>query len=280
MQDTLAPLTIEGHFLLHQMFRVRWESWKALAPETRRAVAEEAAAALGEMEKRPGGASAAAAILGHKADLMLIHFRPTLDDLQQAELDVSRLGLSGQLEPAGSYVSVVELGLYEMTLKIHEELEGKGLKPNTPEFDTLLEQELSRQRERLRGRLDPVFPPRRYVCFYPMNKKRGEIKNWYAEPVRRRAAMMREHGLIGRRYGERVTQIISGSIGYDDWEWGVDLFADDPLVFKKLVYEMRFDEASSWFGEFGSFWVGLQFHASDLPRYLEGRTPGFGPRPS
>jgi len=277
MQDTLAPLTIEGQFLLHQMFRVRWEPWKALSPEARRAVAEEAAAALGEMEELPGGASAAATILGHKADLMLIHFRPTLDDLQQAELNVSRLGLSGHLEAAGSYVSVVELGLYEMTLKLYEELEGKGLKPNTPEFDTLLAEELSRQRERMRVRLEPVFPPRRYVCFYPMNKKRGEIKNWYAEPVRRRAAMMREHGLIGRRYGERVTQIISGSIGYDDWEWGVDLFADDPLVFKKLVYEMRFDEASSWFGEFGPFWVGLQFHASDLPRYLEGRTPGFRP---
>jgi chlorite dismutase len=92
--------------------------------------------------------------------------------------------------------------------------------------------------------------------------------------------MMREHGLIGRRYGEQVTQIISGSIGYDDWEWGVDLFADDPLVFKKLVYEMRFDEASSWYGEFGPFLVGVQFSASEIPRFLEGRVPGFRPNPA
>ncbi len=104
--------------------------------------------------------------------------------------------------------------------------------------------------------------------------------NWYAEGVRRRAEMMREHGLIGRRYGGQVIQVISGSIGYDDWEWGVDLFAEDPVVFKKLVYEMRFDEASSWYGEFGPFLVGLQFSASDLPALLEGRTPGISAAPA
>jgi len=206
---------------------------------------------------------------------MLIHFRPTLEDLHQAQLDFANLELRDYLEPAGSYLSVVELGLYEMTLKIHGELEGKGLQPNTPEFDKALQEEMAKQRERMKARLTGSIPPRRYVCFYPMNKKRGEIKNWYAEGVRRRAEMMREHGVIGRRYGEQVSQIISGSIGFDDWEWGVDLFADDPLVFKKLVYEMRFDEASSWYGEFGPFLTGLQFSAPELHRLLDGHTPGF-----
>ncbi len=92
-------------------------------------------------------------------------------------------------------------------------------------------------------------------------------------PFEKRAAMMREHGLIGRAYGSRVTQIISGSIGLDDWEWGVDLFADDPVVFKKLIYEMRFDEASADYAEFGPFFVGLQFSAGQLPAFLEGETP-------
>jgi chlorite dismutase len=137
---------------------------------------------------------------------------------------------------------------------------------------------MAKQRERMKSRLQPVIPARRHVCFYPMNKKRGEVKNWYAEPVKRRAELMRDHGLIGRKYGEQVTQIISGSIGYDDWEWGVDLFADHPLVFKKLVYEMRFDEASSWYGEFGPFYFGVQFSADELPAFLEGRTPDFHPR--
>jgi chlorite dismutase len=90
-----------------------------------------------------------------------------------------------------------------------------------------------------------------------MNKLRGESKNWYSEPITERQRMMREHGMIGRHYAGRVIQIISGSIGFDDWEWGVDLFADDPLVFKKLVYEMRFDEASAVYGLFGTFSSGF-----------------------
>ena len=103
-----------------------------------------------------------------------------------------------------------------------------------------------------------------------MNKRRGEALNWYSEPFERRASMMREHGMIGRHYAGKVTQVISGSIGYDDWEWGVDLFAPDPLVFKKLIYEMRFDEASAKFAEFGPFYTGLQFAPAHLRDYLAG----------
>jgi len=128
-------------------------------------------------------------------------------------------------------------------------------------------------RKRVLGRLFLDVPARRHVCFYPMNKRRGEQKNWYAVPVEDRARMMRDHGVIGRHYAGAVTQIISGSIGFDDWEWGVDLFADDPLVFKKLIYEMRFDEASAWYAEFGSFYVGLQFSPTELPALLEGQVP-------
>ena len=87
--------------------------------------------------------------------------------------------------------------------------------------------------------------------------------------------MMRDHGVIGRHYAGAVTQIISGSIGFDDWEWGVDLFADDPLVFKKLIYEMRFDEASAWYAEFGPFYIGLQFSPEELPKLLAGEVPAF-----
>ena len=110
-----------------------------------------------------------------------------------------------------------------------------------------------------------------------MNKRRGEQRNWYAEKVEDRARMMLEHGKIGRHYAGQVTQVISGSIGFDDWEWGVDLFADDPVVFKKLIYEMRFDEASAWYAEFGPFYVGLQFTPTELSMYLEGQVPAFHP---
>src|SRR5216110_2928630 len=125
----------------------------------------------------------------------------------------------------------------------------------------------------MRPRLFPEIPRLRYISFYPMDRRRGEDKNWYKLPIEERARQMNDHGMIGRRYAGEVKQIISGSIGFDDWEWGVDLFADDPLVFKKLIYEMRFDEASAVYAEFGPFYVGLQFSAPQLPRLLEGEVP-------
>src|SRR5438876_2385057 len=255
------------------MFRVRRETLKTLAAPRRKQIEEEATSLLDPLEARKEGPSAAVNLLGHKGDLMLIHFRRTFDELSQIELRVACLGLHEHLLPTSSYVSIVELGLYDMTGKIHAELKTRGLQRGTDEFDRAFDEEMARQRERVLSRLFTEIPRRRHVCFYPMNKRRGEIKNWYTVPFEKRAAMMREHGLIGRAYGTQVTQIISGSIGLDDWEWGVDLFADDPVVFKKLIYEMRFDEASADYAEFGPFYVGLQFSARELPAFLDGRTP-------
>jgi hydrogen peroxide-dependent heme synthase len=112
--------------------------------------------------------------------------------------------------------------------------------------------------------LFPEMPPHKFVCFYPMDRRRGEDKNWYRLPMAERQRQMQEHGEVGRRYAGTVKQIITGSIGFDDWEWGVDLFADDPLVFKRLIYEMRFDEVSAVYALFGSFYIGRRVPAADL----------------
>ena len=104
-----------------------------------------------------------------------------------------------------------------------------------------------------------------------MDRRRGEDKNWYKLPIEERARQMSDHGMIGRRYAGEVKQIISGSIGFDDWEWGVDLFADDPLVFKKLIYEMRFDEVSAVYALFGHFYVGVRVPAAQLEKLLRRR---------
>lgn len=120
-------------------------------------------------------------------------------------------------------------------------------------------------------RLWPEIPDSKYLCFYPMDRKRDEHKNWYMVPFAERQRMMHEHGLIGRRYGDQVRQIISGSIGYDDWEWGVDLFAEDPVVFKKLIYEMRFDEVSAEYALFGQFFISLRLPVEKLGGWLEGK---------
>jgi chlorite dismutase len=271
-----VPLTLEGASILHQMFRIRWQAWKGLAEERRREVLEEATHVLAGMEQAQ---SALFSLLGHKGDLMLVHFRNSFDELNQVELCVAQLKLSEFLEPTSSYLSVVELGLYESTVRLIAALEEKGIAPGSPEWEKETDQALDQQKKAMAPRLWPEIPPRRYCCFYPMDKKRGETKNWYEVPIRDRQRLMHEHGLIGRKYAGSVKQIISGSIGFDDWEWGVDLFADDPLVFKKLIYEMRFDEASAAYALFGSFYVGLQFKAADVGLLMSGTTPALAPVP-
>jgi chlorite dismutase len=273
MHDPRVPETLEGWSVLHQMFRVRWPEWRVQPEDERRRAATEAAGALAAMRRGDGGTTALVTLLGHKGDLMLVHLRRSFEELQAAQLAVHRLSLAAFLEPTTSFVSVVELGMYEMTAQIHRRLGERGLKTGSPEFEAAFDAEMEEQRKRVLGRLFVEVPGRRHVCFYPMNKRRGEQRNWYAEPVESRARMMLEHGRIGRHYAGAVTQVISGAIGFDDWEWGVDLFADDPMVFKKLIYEMRFDEASAWYAEFGPFYVGLQFSPSELPAYLEGTVP-------
>lgn len=270
-----TPLTLDGSYILHQMFRVRWPAWRALGASDQRGLLDRVIARFKTMEESKEQPSALFSLLGHKGDLMIVHFRKTLDELNDAELRVEHSRLHEFLEPTMSYVSVVELGLYEASVKLYGDLTARGVQPGTADWNREVESELARQRQTSAPRLWPEMPQRRYLCFYPMNKFRGETKNWYSEPITERQRMMREHGSIGRHYAGRVIQIISGSIGFDDWEWGVDLFADDPLVFKKLVYEMRFDEASAVYGLFGSFFVGLRFPAKHLGSLFEGKTPSF-----
>ena len=270
-----APLTLDGSFVLHQMFRVRWSAWRALADSDQKHILDRTVARFAALEQSKDEPTALFSLLGHKGDLMILHFRRALDGLNQAELQIAHSRLHEFLEPTTSYLSVIELGLYEASVKLYAELTARGLQPATGEWNREVEAELAKQRQAAAPRLWPEIPQRRYLCFYPMNKYRGESKNWYSEPIAERQRMMREHGMIGRHYAGRVTQIISGSIGFDDWEWGVDLFADDPLVFKKLVYEMRFDEASAVYGLFGAFFVGLRFPAAQLGTLLEGKSPSF-----
>ena len=273
MHNPQVPETLDGWSALHQMFRIDWTQIKLLEEVERYQIFDEAASFFSALESRKDGASALVQLLGHKGDLMLIHFRNTFEELASTQLKLAHTRLHDYLVPTTSYVSVVELGMYEMTAKVHQELKARSLEAGSEVFETAFDEKMNEQRARVVNRLFLEFPKRRAVCFYPMNKRRGEVKNWYSVPFDKRAAMMREHGLIGRQYAGQVNQIISGSIGYDDWEWGVDLFADDPLVFKKLIYEMRFDEASAAYAEFGPFYVGLQFSALELPKMLEGETP-------
>src|SRR5258708_1151421 len=247
------------------MLKIRWREWRAVPGARRCEIVAEASAALGAME---GQGSAAFSLLGHKGDLMLVHFRPSFDGLEDAQQPLPKLALWDYLEPTTSYVSVVELGLYESTMKLYSTLAEKEISAHSPEWDQAIEETLSRQRQAMQPRLFPEIPPAKYVCFYPMDRRPGEQKNWYLLPIAERQGQMGDQGEVGRRYAGTVKQIISGSIGFDDWEWGVDLFAEDPLVFKRLIYEMRFDEVSAVYALFGTFYIGMRTPAAEIGTLL------------
>ena len=273
-----VPLTLEGAYVLHQMFRIRRAAWRACDETQRKTLAAQAGAVLGGMEKRPNE-SAVYSLVGHKGDVMIVHFRDSLEEVHCAELALARLEAFDYLEPAHSYLSVVELGLYDSTVKTYGQLREHGIEPHSEEWNAAIAEVVARQSAAMQPRLFPEIPKAKFLCFYPMDRKRAEEKNWYQVPMAERQRMMHEHGQIGRRYADSVRQIITGSIGFDDWEWGVDLFADDPIVFKKLIYEMRFDEVSAVYALFGTFYVGLRVGAADLGRLFSGEllgAPAFG----
>jgi hydrogen peroxide-dependent heme synthase len=266
-----VPLTLEGLSVLHQMFRFRWPEWRKLDASRQAEIAREAAAAFSASEE--AGQSTVYSMLGHKGDLMIVHFRDSFDELNAAELQLNRTSLQDFLEPMHSYLSVIELGLYDSSVKLFRQLAERGVKPLSKEWNEEVEETLARQREAMRPRLYPKIPESRYLCFYPMDRKRGEDKNWYTLPIEERQRQMEEHGMVGRRYAGKVQQIITGSIGFDDWEWGVDLFAPDPLVFKKLIYEMRFDQVSAEYALFGQFFLGVRLPVLKLGEWLNGSLP-------
>ena len=269
-----VPLTLEGSALLHQFFRFDWKAWRSCADGERTQIAAEAMDVLKGLERAKADAPIQTALfseLGHKGDLILVHFRESLEALNQVELDLAQTELFDYLTPTHSYVSVVELGLYESSRKTYEAAAAKGFEQHTPEWNAEIAASLERAAAAMAPRIFPAVPEAKYMCFYPMDRKRGEQVNWYTVPFAERQRMMHEHGLIGRRYGDRVKQIISGSIGMDDWEWGVDLFAEDPVVFKKLIYEMRFDEVSAVYALFGQFYIGVRLPIERLSDWLGGK---------
>lgn len=245
-----AAITLDGWYVLHDFRTMDWSSWKQVSTEERQAAVDEFLHFLEEMQHvddAKEGAHAFYTVVGQKADFMLMTLRPTMDELNVLENRFNKLAIAEFTVPAYSYVSVVELSNY---------LAGEST-------------EDPYQNPHVRSRLYPELPRTPYVCFYPMDKRRQGDDNWYMLSMDERKTMMRSHGMIGRGYAGKVKQIISGSIGFDDFEWGVTLFADDVLQFKKLVYEMRFDEVSARFGEFGSFFVGTYSDAEKRKAFFE-----------
>ncbi|RPF54060.1 hydrogen peroxide-dependent heme synthase [Aquisalibacillus elongatus] len=238
-----AVETLDGWYALHDFRKIDWTAWKlASEDEQKQALNEfqELYANWEDVEQNRQGSVGLYQIVGQKADLLFLNLRPTMEELTDLETSFNKTKLAEFLIPAYSYVSVVELSTYM----------AKGKDPETdPE---------------LQARLRPVLPKWDHICFYPMDRKKGEGNNWFMEEKDERGRLMYEHGMTGRKYAGKVRQIITGSIGFDDWEWGVTLYAHEMLQFKKLIYEMRFDEVSARFAEFGEFYIGHRKEKEDL----------------
>ena len=254
-----APATEEGWFALHEFRSIDWDAWRNAPDHERKRAVEEGRSFLAHREAlatADAGDSAVFSVLGHKADLLTIHFRPTLDELSAIERSFENTAFAEFTTAESSYVSVTEVSGYVSDAYFEDD-------------DAEIDEGLRRYIE---GKLEPEMPEDEYVSFYPMSKRRGEEYNWYDLSFEDRADLMAGHGEVGKQYAGRIKQVIASSVGFDDHEWGVTLFGSDPTDIKDIVYEMRFDEASSRYGEFGRFYVGRRFPPSDLGAYLAGES--------
>jgi peroxiredoxin len=260
------PETLEGWFALHQIFRFTKPKLDAgrLARLVKSAVRgidsrSQLPKARAKKTASSDGWSCCARLIGSTSDLMVIHFRDSLDAIGAAQDGLNRSELAGMLEPAYAFLSVAEAGLYHITAELARAAESRGGKVGDEEYTRALTERARAEGDsaHVRRRLYPELPADMpYVSFYPMSKRRDAMQNWYTLTLDERSRLMQAHGLTGRRYAGKVQQVITGAIGFDKWEWGVTLFARDPLEFKKLVTDMRFDEVSAKYAEFGDFYVG------------------------
>ena len=212
----------------------------------------------GPASGRPGW-SAVVELTGSVGDVLVVHFRPTLEGVGGAQRRLAREPLFDYFEPVMSFLSVTEAGLYHLSAALAAERIAAGGAPGDAEYRKLMAERAATERANpmVQRRLYPPLPADMpYVSFYPMSKRRAVGQNWYALTLEERSRLMHAHGLTGRRYAGRVQQVITGAIGLDAWEWGVTLFARDPMEFKRLVTDMRFDEVSAQYAEFGTFYVG------------------------
>lgn len=266
---SLSPiLPIEGRHVLHLFYSMEQEPWQYLDAADRRKRCEDLARLVREIQALPDTQLLPYSVVGPKADLGFMLVTP---DLQVADRCSKLLGEglgAGMLTPTFSYFSMTERSEYMTSeAEFSEELKAEGIDPSSPEFATKIAEFHDRMEKYMRRRVVPELPDAQewpVFCFYPMSKRRLPQLNWYGLPFEDRKRLMAGHAKIGRTYSGRVLQLITGSTGLDDMEWGVTLFAKTTSEIKAIVYEMRFDVVSSHYAEFGEFFIGIRMDVNDL----------------
>ncbi len=202
---------------------------------------------------------------GQKADFGVMAMDPSplrVEDVHQRLL----AGPFGHLlVPAYSFIGLTEVSEYVPTVEQYaQRLLVEGEVDDSPSYKAKVQGYANREESMRKARIEPDLPPWPNACFYPMNKKRKVTENWFLLPIAERTRLMAEHGRTGMTFGGRVTQLITVSVGLDDWEWGVTLWARRPDFLKEIVYKMRFDEASARYAEFGPFYTGYVASAAEI----------------
>ena len=265
MERRRPPDTAAGYYVLHDFRRIDWPAWQGLSDADQSAIIDEATEFFASASAVESGDVACFSIQGHKADLLILVLRETMEELDQVERELHRLQLSTVTERSTSAVGVTEASGYTEAAQDFFDADAQA-DPGIARY--------------MQTRLYPDIPDAECVSFYFMDKRRHPDANWYDLPYEDRAEHIASHGEIGRDYAGRVTQMITGTTGFDDWEWGVTLFANDMVAIKDLLVEMRFDPSTSKFAEFGPFYVGRQFKPADLAQFFAGEALGIDDDPA
>lgn len=271
MSESKVPPLVprEGWHVMHLFYQIDHAQWSILGDDEKRAAKTRLTELVQEIRATRDTHLLTFSIATPKADLGFMLLTP---DLQVANAYEKQLTLSlgpEILSPVYSYLSQTEGSEYTTTSEQYakETLVGeKGLAPGSPEFEQAMKEFGERMAHYLKHRLYPVLPDWPVVCFYPMSKRRSGNDNWYSLSFEARRELMSGHARVGRQYSGRILQLITGSTGLDEYEWGVTLLAKDTIDIKAIVYEMRFDEVSARYAEFGDFYIGMQLPLDELFR--------------
>lgn len=261
MSNDGAPLTLEGWYSLCTAWRVDRGRLRGWSHDDRQRALDSAAACLREVLAPADGWSTLVSLVNSDGDVLLLHLRPTLDALLAVRTRLTREPLWTCLVPTFTFLSVCEVALYPLTVELQRDAAARGGEVGDDAYEARRAERLAAEREvgHTKRRLYPPLPADMpYTCFYPMSKRRHDPHNWYTLALDERDRLMRAHGEAGRRHRGRIAQVVSGATGLDDWEWGVTLFARDPLAIKRVVTDLRYDAASAEYAEFGPFLVGCR----------------------
>ena len=256
---------------MHLFYHVDHAQWALYSDDEKRQAKTRLTELVQEIRATPDTHLLIFSVATPKADLGFMLLTP---DLQMANMYEKQLTLSlgpEILSPVYSYLSQTESSEYTTSREQYaaETLVGeKGLAQGTEQYEAAIKEFDDRMSHYLQHRLYPVLPDWPVICFYPMSKRRNGLDNWYALDYESRRKLMAGHAKVGRTYTGRILQLITGSTGLDEFEWGVTLLAKDTIDIKSIVYEMRFDEVTARYGEFGDFYIGMQLPLDVLFRRI------------